>query len=993
MLHIKHNRAQHTHENEQFRRIAISLKVLFEQQKWSGLLIGNPFNENYPRFRPDAVLLYDQGLIIIDLKAYSGSITLPKDLVSFNTKEWYAESETDKSRVLIKAGTSFINPFKQLVYYRNAFEEIVSNELNLRGKIQEKRTCALNIFSGPIQLINDIPKELPFYKIVEEKNLGTMLYDYSSTNHFTPDLSVALSTLFSADDWVEHIPMPDVKNRLERRTSIGSDIERAITEFIGSDNSGVLILESMEYSDRDSWMEYVLAKSTDFQIPQTEAWIHSARVGRKVSNKIGIQLQSLYNTIYGGTARSIERDDTKDDESISAEHNQEIVPIRSDEFLDEAAVVILHEAHLVNRSLHQSELLKFGSGRLLDDLLKFLSLDKTKRKLICIGDPYSLSYGKDSDSALNVGAIAEAFSGSIIHYKKPIDIIATSGTRKLRQDLATGIDEKLFNYLNFDWNTGNLEHIANDKIKEQLASWYGEPLDTEPANMVMLYKNSDALKVNKWIKNDLLKNGQDLAQGDLLIVNNNINIPDEMGFAQPTRLFNGMFLLVDSILDKISKPIKLKQNTKEIVLNFTKVRVACLSLPNKTKADIYLLDNYFYSDNDMSGEEMIAFRVFVNQLLAKKLKEYPFEDSQEYMMMMDDESYLSATDEAAELTNRSEVGERVKTKLSTQERGIRKYEKEYKRSYKKRIFLQLLKYDPLINAVYAHFGWALTVHKCIGSSFTNVILNANQGENRGVSNSDYFRWLYSAVSTASGKLLVANPQVIYPLKEVRFEDNAAVTLSNPKKDKTTLSFPGYQVEEIFQEYIPSLLRDNVKGSVCELSKLLGKHGFLIESVTTSGDYMTKVAYSVPEDSEKHMIIVISNKGAKDDWVISSVRIEKSTKVNTKLVNQEIEQLFSSNNPTAADRSIQLPENFRGQQYHLWKSKLKEFGYELNLVELHTNQDVLYIVNEQNIYAKLRVWYKNDGFFSKIEIIEKNDSELGDSLKKWLFDGIKTNTGG
>ena len=46
-LQIKHNRAEHTHENEQFRRIAHSLKLLFDMQKWDGILIGNPYNENY----------------------------------------------------------------------------------------------------------------------------------------------------------------------------------------------------------------------------------------------------------------------------------------------------------------------------------------------------------------------------------------------------------------------------------------------------------------------------------------------------------------------------------------------------------------------------------------------------------------------------------------------------------------------------------------------------------------------------------------------------------------------------------------------------------------------------------------------------------------------------------------------------------------------------------------------------------------------------------
>ena len=102
-LQIKHNRAEHTHENEQFRRIAKSLKLLFNEKNWDGLLIGNPYNEKYYRFRPDGILIYNNGLIIIDLKAYTGNVKLPPSKSEFESTAWYVESETDKKRTMIKA--------------------------------------------------------------------------------------------------------------------------------------------------------------------------------------------------------------------------------------------------------------------------------------------------------------------------------------------------------------------------------------------------------------------------------------------------------------------------------------------------------------------------------------------------------------------------------------------------------------------------------------------------------------------------------------------------------------------------------------------------------------------------------------------------------------------------------------------------------------------------------------------------------------------------
>ncbi len=54
----------------------------------------------------------------------------------------------------------------------------------------------------------------------------------------------------------------------------------------------------------------------------------------------------------------------------------------------------------------------------------------------------------------------------------------------------------------------------------------------------------DCLKTNKWIKKHSIKNGENLAFGDLLIVNNNVSIPDDNGFQIPRRIVNGMFLTV-----------------------------------------------------------------------------------------------------------------------------------------------------------------------------------------------------------------------------------------------------------------------------------------------------------------------------------------------------------------------------------------------------------------------------------------------------------------
>lgn len=988
-LEIKHNRAEHTHENEQFRRIAKTLKLLFEKQKWDGLLIGNPYNENYSRFRPDGILLYNHGLIIIDLKAYAGNVKLPPNKSEFESTAWYTESDTDKKRTLIKAGNRFINPFKQLDSYRNAFKEIVSNELGLKGLVNEHRACALNIFSGPLTIQNSVPREIPYYKITQETDLGTMLYDYSSENLFSGEIASTLSTIFNAEDWHEHIEMPELQKIIDRHIEIDSNVETAISEFLKTNNSGVLILESMDSRDRDDWVEYILSKSQEFELPQVETWIHSARIGRKVSARMCMELQSLYNTIYGGAPKSLNIEDAADIEDKQFEEQlQEIIPIRSDDSVDEAAVIILHEAHLVSRSLHQSELLRFGTGRLLEDLLTFLNQSETNRKLICIGDPYSLTYGKDTDSAINSDTIAENYSGEISHFRKPLVSDEFNGKLGLRLGAANGIESKKFNNLSFAWQTGDLSEITKAEIPNYLTSWFSKPLDSEPSKTVMVYANKDARKINLWVKNHALKNGKDLSASDLLILNNNINIPDETGFGQPTKLFNGMFLLVNSVGETISKTVPLRQSKKPIILHFIKVHATCLSLPNRLETDLYLLDNYFTSENGLSKEEQIAFRVFVNQLVSAKTKESPFEKSPEFIQMQQDKNYKEALDNEGNLKKKYESGEKVKTKLDAHQREIRKIERSYKRTYRNRLLSNITQNDPFVNAGHVHYGWALTVHKCIGSSFSQAIINAYQGENRGITNAEFYRWLYSGITTTTNTLLVANPQIVHPLMDTQFEDTSITNADNEPAKKKLLTFHAYQVENRFIDKIPEVLKENLIGAVCELSKKLEQHGILLESINPNGDYLTKAIFSAPSSMEKQVIIAINNKGQKDNWSVSSIRIEQSASEYQDAINQEIENLFTTEHESNNKVSSEFLNDFRYPIYQNWDSVLNNVGYQLSLIESHKNQDVFTISGANNETARIRVWYGDDGFFRKIVVLQKSTIELSENLKNWLLNGNK-----
>lgn len=984
-LDIFHNRASHTHENEQFRRIASSLKLLFKQQNWSGILIGNPFNENYCHFRADAILLYNHGFLIIDLKDYSGTIKLPVNKVEFETTQWYIEVYEDKKRTLLKAGNKFINPFKQLNSYREAFKEVVKNDTRLKGLIQESKTCAVNVFSGAISIDNNIPKEIPFYKIIQESDFATFLYDYSSENKYSAETATILTRLFNAEAWFEYIELPKAKKMINRVMAIAKNVEIEITNFLQATDSNILVLDSMSVTDRDNWVHFIHSEAFNNGIPQVETWAHSARIARKASLRLDCEIQSLFNAIYGGSQKTLDVNNIELGEKQFEEQLQEIVSIRSDDAIDNSAIVILYDAHLITRSLHQSELLRFGSGRLLEDLIKFLNFEKTNRKLICIGDPYSLTYGKDSECAINLNTLAELCDKTIKFYKEKPVIGSELGKIGIRKQLALSIENKLFNSLEYYWNENDFLEIDKEQIPEQLNAWYTTPLDAEPLNTVLVYSNKDAKKINLWIKNHCLKNGTELAKNDLLIVNNNVNIPDVTGFSYPTKLNNGMYLRVEEVLETSLKNISLRQSSQPIALKFTKVKVKCLSLPTKQVVEVWLLDNYFKNEDKLSKEEQIAFRVFVNTLVNEKVKEQSFSNSLEYIYMNQDRDYKTLLKEEENFKKNYNAGEKVKTKLDQKRKELRKIEDTYNKKFKNRILSSIIQSNPLVNAIYVNYGWSLTVHKAIGSNFTNIILNAYQGGNKGITNAEYFRWLYSGITTTNNIVKIINPQFINPLLGINFADTVVVSSEKEKKNLLLLYFDNYKPDNRYVAKLPDLLKESVKGTICELSKLLEKQGYLLENVKPSGDYLTKVVFSASKNSEKELIFVLNNKGEKDNWSVSSIQIEKNHGFDEIKVREYFEEIYNSTKQLSNICSIQFPIDFRGHIYKKWENILQLKGFDINLIETHMHQDIL-TVNNKLSKVKFRLWYGDDGFFTQFIILEKSDENISTNLKKWLIDG-------
>lgn len=990
MLEVFNNRTEHTHENEQFRRVSEIIEATFKKFGYNGLLIGNPFNELYSRFRVDAILYYNNGIVLIDFKDYKGTIKLPPNENEFHQCAWHNESPKDRIRLEIKAGSRFANPFRQLLSYRNAFRELIEKSKYFDG-INPAKVCITNIFSGPIEIHNEVPRNLPYYRLIQESSLSNFLYDFASENTFTEDIANSLKSVFPAEKWIKNLRITIPEPIMEKQIiEIDNDVEKNIVDFLKEENGGILVLESMNTEDRDSWLRFATNEAVNHNIPQVEKWSHSARISKKIQKRSDIETEGIYSIIYSGS--DIEGQNENPDIEEQEEELLEVIPLKSSKDIDEKALIIIAEAHLVSRSLSQSELLRFGSGRLLEDIVKFIN-PQSDRKIVFIGDPYSLTYGKDEDTALNLETLSELYEKEKIkHYRKSIVNDYSDGKEKLRTDLATSIENSLFNNLDYSFDETTLIELQDDNQRIQnLHSWFAKPFSNEPDKAVLFYSKKDCLKTNKWIKKQCLISGETLAINDLLIVNNNVSIPDDSGFQTPTRIINGMFFTVLDIKETQQEHIKIRHSQNPIVLSFSKINVKCLSLVGSPDTDIWILDNYFNSEDELTKEEQIAFRVFVNAKINDEKRKQRFEDSQNYTQLLQDKQYNDLSNEEKDaikiLVKNYNLPKEKKEKIETS-RNARNLLSSYYKKYSKKLFFQIKDSDPFVNAVFVKYGWAITVHKAIGSNYNEVIIKGHRKENDGITNDSYFRWLYSGV-TAGKTVNITSPQIINPFMNCVFEDNS--TNGVAIKSKQFLIFEDYKVEVRFIEKIQSIENKNVVGAICEISKLLEQNGYLLESTKKFTEYLTKAHFSIPQDENQQLILNIDNKGSKDNFAVSNIRIEKLNGTDENIVKKCIENCLSrkQNVSSLTDDKPELPTDFREEIYSDWIQNCENKNITLKIIQSYNNQDIFRATCEKDSLI-FRVWYgtseqsKSKGFFSKIEVLEKSSETILEKVKGLIY---------
>lgn len=473
----------------------------------------------------------------------------------------------------------------------------------------------------------------------------------------------------------------------------------ALDGFLAHDDQRVFLLKGYAGTGKT----FLAGGLTEFLLTQGRMFSLAAPTGRAakvIAKKTGQSARTIHSLIYNYSDMA---EQTEDGDDGSATFKM-IARVRNNEDPIDA-VAIIDEASLVSNVYSESEFFRSGSGHLLQDLIAHVGSTHSgnTRKIIFIGDPAQLPpVGMSTSPALDDDYLRETFGLDAASYELTEIVRQKADSAVIRNvlPLREGVVSGRFSSLSFSFD--------DDVIplpKDSVTPLYMKIREGRgpAAPIIVTHSNAEAANFNRAIRTLLFPGAATVAAGDSVIVAAN-------SFCGSHYVANGEILRIDSVETAVERrSVQLLQkignsDISEPVNIALKFRDVMVALPQPDGDDLILkakiLDDFLHGD-DASLESAQQRALYVDFL---------------------------------------------------------KRHKHIDRNKERDEFQLALRSDPYFNALRLRFGYAITCHKAQGGEWSHVIVSCATRQNP--RSSDYFRWLYTAMTRTSGKLYLVDPPEI-----------------------------------------------------------------------------------------------------------------------------------------------------------------------------------------------------------------------------------------
>lgn len=436
----------------------------------------------------------------------------------------------------------------------------------------------------------------------------------------------------------------------------------------------------------------------------------TGRAARILGGKTRTQADTIHRAIYSLTnVEVLEQAESANDPGLRM-----VFPLKRDD--PGATLFIVDEASMVGDREQAQDILQFGSGRLLADLIDYARLGRPGRpkgsgaKIVFIGDPAQLPpVGETLSPALSSVYLQQHFGLHSEEFELTEVMRQAAGSAIL--DRATALREAIHTrrFNTFDCSPAGDEIVATPLMDS--VEWVTKARRVGNRIAVLVtYSNSQALDLNRAVREQLWgEDSTDIRAGDLLLVNKN---SPKMG------LYNGDLVKVQAVLSPpTQRQIRLRGYAALVFLTFREVRLAYRNADGTTHQDDYLL-----LENLLNSRERDLTPLEQRALLVDFRQRHP--------------------------------------DLKPGTAG----------------FKLAISDDPYFNALQVKYGYAITCHKAQGGEWDTVVVDFSDG--RGKRNEDYFRWAYTAITRAKMQLLTINAPRFDEMSDLRW-GTQAVSANHP----------------------------------------------------------------------------------------------------------------------------------------------------------------------------------------------------------------------
>ncbi|MDM1354652.1 ATP-dependent helicase [Myroides marinus] len=672
-----------------------------------------------------------------------------------------------------------------------------------------------------------------------------------------------------------------------------------LEEFLHDDNQ-VFVLRGYAGTGKTTLLKGIVKYLCDCN-RQSVLMAPTGRAANIVSSKVKIMTAS---TVHSGVYTFNELEDIKDENNETTSFLNKF-KLRINEDSNETIYFIDEASMISDKDSDTGEFFKFGSGRLLADLIFYseVKLLSNKRKIVFIGDNAQLPpIGMNFSPALDESYLEKEYGVKVISFEMR-DVMRQSNDNPIL-DLSISLREQLVR------DKYNSFQIINDEkhIKKlDEVSFYPSYFSTKEKKIILCYKNKTALHFNQEIRNKLFKDSSVINQNDIVIFGKNCT---------KHRIFNGEFALVSDVNPiVVSRVIGIKlgkDKYENVRLTWREVTLRLKSENNEIKqVRGYILENYLYADD--ANLQPLEYRAL----------------------------YLDFIYRHPDLKPRSVL------------------------------FNKALLNDNFFNCFMIKYGYAVTCHKAQGGEWNNVFITwehhgnfVNEKSSSGLSNSNFYRWAYTAITRSSNVLYNLNSPSFSPFNTMVFHK---VNLNQTPIETIKLSTHKQDIVEVskfFSEEYSELIRSVVlkvymwlRENGINILRFERKSYELRFSVTKENQVAEVFLWINGKDEYRGKFKV--NKTSSDTFGIELNNILKN--LDSVRLIQDKEALVINENNNTDFKNNELLECF----YRVLVNQLRIYNITIKQI-IHLDYTERYEFERKSEKAVIDFFYTSKGFFTTVK---------------------------